>query len=281
MPRPSDRPRALAIRARLSAVVGAVVAIAGVPAAAWPPSSLSRLSGFNRPGTEAAEPTPDAAERGPREIFPHVRIDLVAGLLEFDAVVPINAHAPDGSVVFLEVIACRRDSKEHEALAMTDALASHIHAGLLLLGLEPGSPGRWVWRGDTPEAIAPEGDEVRITIAWTDGEGVRIEHAATDLVVSRGDGRTLTGMLGAADADDPPGRFVFAGSRMVLHQGREFYDADGTGLIVGMHTFGSEVVALTRTMSPEASILEPEWIARRDLLPERGTAVVVRIRAGG
>lgn len=225
-------------------------------------------------------------------IFPHVRCLREAGVVEFDGQIAVHAHADDGSVVFLEVVACRPDTKEHEALVVSPALASHVHAALLLLEAEPGRPGGWDWIGQTLRTIEPAGTPLAITIAWADETGKDHEHAATDLIVNRADGRTLTeacagegisqhstaapGTSSFADQTDP--MFVFAGSRFVARDGSERYDADGTGLIVGLHTFGSETVAFKQTMSPEASVSEPEWIASRELLPARGTPVVVRIR---
>ena len=272
---------------------------------AWPPIGLWR-SRFAQPHAapvtppESAGDRPDATPSGLHEVFPHVRLDRDARLVEFDAVVPINAHATDGSVVFLEVIACRPDTKEHESLAMTRALASHVHAALLLLGLEPGSPGRWEWEGTTVRAVPPAGPALRITLAWTDADGTEHEHNACDLVVRRDPNATDTpgGALEVADdrdaestagaspttladtlrddfADTP---FVFAGSRFVVREGREWYDADGAGLVIGLHTFGGETIALAHAMHHEAQIEEPEWIARADLLPIRGTPVVVRVR---
>ncbi|MCA9287551.1 MAG: hypothetical protein KDA05_03145 [Phycisphaerales bacterium] len=299
------RPRRGRSRAshRLTHTVAAgACAVAASISLAWPPLGLWR-SRFTQQAAapitpltpaESANDQPDAANRGLHEVFPHVRLDLDACLVEFDAVVPINAHAADGSVVFLEAIACRPDTKEHESLAVTRALASHVHAALLLLGLEPGSPGRWEWEGTTIRAVPPTGPALRVTIAWTDVEGTEHEHDACDLIVRRDpdatDARavaresddaasaspqTLADALRADFADAP---FVFAGSRFVVREGREWYDADGSGLVVGLHTFGAETIALAHTMHHEAEIEAPEWIARADLLPTRGTPVVVRVR---
>ena len=71
--------------------------------------------------------------------------------------------------------------------------------------------------------------------------------------------------------------WVFAGSRLREFRGREVYDADGTGQLVGLHTFGSEVIAWTRVESPEAAVDAPQWLANNDLVPPIGTPVRVRI----
>ena len=73
----------------------------------------------------------------PMEVFPGVRLDRDAGYVEFDGTVPIIADAGDGTVVFLELMVCIPDTKEHEALVMAPVKPSHVHAALLALGLEP------------------------------------------------------------------------------------------------------------------------------------------------
>ncbi|MEZ6233582.1 MAG: YdjY domain-containing protein [Phycisphaerales bacterium] len=284
-------------RACCFASIVAMVASAACPtvALAWPPLGLWRTRyappPTSTPSTPLAPPRsvperPDLAASqaqtpGLDEVFPHVRLDRDARLVEFDAVVPINAHATDGSVVFLEAIACRPDTKEHESLAMTRAMSSHVHAALLLLGLEPGSPGRWEWEGTAARAVPPTGPALRVTIAWTDADGTNHEHDACDLIVRRDPNATAATTLTLAHtlrADFADAPFVFAGSRFVVREGREWYDADGAGLVIGLHTFGGETIALAHTMHHEAEIEEPEWIARADLLPTRGTPVVVRVR---
>ena len=40
----------------------------------------------------------------------------------------------------LELVACARDSKEHESIVVLGARPIHIHTALLLLGAKPGTP---------------------------------------------------------------------------------------------------------------------------------------------
>lgn len=66
----------------------------------------------------------------------------------------------------LEMFACLKQTKEHESIVAVDAKAQVIHAGLLALGAEPGSPVHW-----TPEFKPPTGTRIEIHVQWTDDNG--------------------------------------------------------------------------------------------------------------
>lgn len=232
----------------------------------------------SRPATASDDPARDhspppppevAAPEGPREVFPFVRVDREAGFVEIDGIVPIDAHHPRTPRVYLEAIVCATDTKDHESLVATRARPSHVHAALLLLGIEPGRPGTWDWSGTTIRAVPPQGPRVVVEIL-VEGK----PQTPADWVVSARDGRKL----GEAE---PGEGFLFAGSQGVRRQSREMYRADGEGCIVGLTTFGGEVIAWSRMHSPEADIEEPVWIANKDVVPPVGTPVVVRIRRVG
>jgi hypothetical protein len=208
---------------------------------------------------------------GLRELFPHVRADVAAKLIEFDGTVPINCHDPRTPRVYLEVTVCTPDTKEHETLVVTPARPSHVHAALLAAGFNAGSPGSWTWDGKKITPHPPTGDGLEVLIAYTDKSGREVEAPATSWIVNADNGARFN-----AGRD---GGFVFAGSGIVKRQGREVYDADGSGLLIGLTTFGSEAIAWSQVISPEAEVAEPEWIADPKVVPEFGTAVVVRIRA--
>lgn len=186
--------------------------------------------------------------------------------------VPIDAHNDKTPRVFLEVLVCSRNSKEHEALVVTDAKASHVHAAMLMIGLEPGSPGAWRWaEGATrPEAVAPKGPRVRVTVRPIGGEAVEIR----EWVVQR-DGVTRL----------PAGEhLVFAGSMFrtlgAPGQAREVYGADADGTIVGLTAFGAETIAWSGMYSPETAVEQPAWMADAGRVPRFGTEVEVVIEAG-
>ena len=220
--------------------------------------------------TPASTPTETIPPANLVAIFPHVRLDAQRRVIEFDGFVPIDCHHEQTPVVYLEVIACARDSKEHESLVATDAKASHIHAAMLMLGIEPGVPGRWTFDGGEVQSHAPTGPAVSITIAYQRGS-TWVESPAHEWV---------TTTEGAAHPLTPPadGRaWLFAGSRIVTWQGADYYDADGTGVIIGLTTFGSEVIAWHEVFSHDSAVQTPEWIANTAKVPPVMTPVVVRI----
>lgn len=259
---------------RTAAVFLAILAAGCAALAAQPAADPPKPDKAPEPRPKQAEPVPPPAptvpDDGPREIFPHVRVDAKAKLVEFDGIVPINAHDEQTPVVYLEVVACTPDTKEHEALVMTKALPSHVHAALLLIGLDPGTPGSWQTEGETIVSVPPTGSEVRIELVHEDEDGKQVISPANEWIVNAETGEVFGQGEGAG--------WVFAGSRVRQRGEREVYDADGAGTLIGLTTFGSETVAWRKVISPEAEVQEPEWIARRERVPAAGTAVRVRIR---
>lgn len=230
------------------------------------------------PSPKAPEPTPAEPVEAPtpapkpepvRELFPGLRLDRSAGAVEFDGEIVQDGRA--GGVTYLELLACRPNSFEHEAIVLSPITASNLHAALLLAGGLPGSPGRYTF-DQTTKAVtphAPTGAGVRIVVRWEEG-GVRKERPLAEMVKDVKTGRSLAATPGA--------RFVFAGSGFLKRKdGTERYAADVSGSLIGLCTFGDETVAWSRVVSPEESIDEPEWIVDPAGVPPKGTRVVVRL----
>lgn len=183
--------------------------------------------------------------------------------VEIEGFVPIDAQNADTPDVFLETVLCAVDSKEHESLVATAVRPSDIHAALLLVGLEPGAPGSWSFDGGRMVSSAPAGASVEVSIL-VGGERFTPEQWIVGIEGERFESRG----------------YVFAGSYFKRTPRGERYEADADGVIVGLHTFGSEVVAEGRVMSHDSGVAEPEWIAK-STMPAYGTEVTVRIEAGG
>jgi hypothetical protein len=202
------------------------------------------------------------------EIFPHVRIDLTQRALLIDATSIFDLSGVDPAEVWLEVIVCTPDTREHEAVLLSSAQAAHVHAGLLLLGLEPGSPGRWerVDGGEDHRRVPPTGPAVDVDFIL-ERDGTIVEEPAASWVINALTGESMG-----------PGRFIFAGSRIVQVGDEARYDADWEGTLVGLATFGAETIGWSNVISPDSAVDEPVWIINADRYPPPGTSVTVRIR---
>lgn len=191
-----------------------------------------------------------------------VVIDRERRSVRFAGIVPINAK----EWTMLEVLVCNPDSREHEALVMTRARPSHIHAALLALGARPGRPGGLFWDGEGFEMREPSGPPIGVRFA--------VEGAA------EGEGENWV------DARDwfttqPPNpldtAWRFTGS--VLSGDRYAADTDGT--IVSLVSFGTEPIG----MSPAVTEVDAErgfdFVARPERVPPFGTPVTVELRLLG
>jgi len=80
----------------------------------------------------------------------------------------------------------------------------------------------------------------------------------------------------------PDVRWVFAGSRFETLPdtlgGGEIYLADESGSIIGLVTFGDEVLGLDRVIADDAEVAPPEWEAHTERMPDVGTKVTIVLR---
>lgn len=214
-----------------------------------------------------------------REVFPGVRLDKTGGGIEFEGEIAVDAHSKETPNVFLEVIICRADSREHESIVVTKALPSHVHAALLLLGAQPGAPASW--KKDEQGSIVsvpPKGQSVAVTITFVAPSGLLYTLPVADMVKSQRGGTKLgVPPKGVAFPTTGIDRFVFAGSRFMKVQGAERYAADISGTVVGLCSFGDEPIAWTGVFSPDAATEEPQWMIDATVTPPKGTKVTVRM----
>ena len=192
-----------------------------------------------------------------------VEVELPAGIVSFPGFIALDEG-------WLEVGVCRQGTREHEAVVVTGALPSIVHAGLLLAGLDSGRPGGYHPNG---AAFGPEGDPVLVVIQPLDEAGgpvgEPIPFAAAVL-----DTRT--------PEETPTLGWVFAGSAVLPNPASmgpgEYYAADYGGSVVGLSTFGDEVLGAVEMRSPDSGVDEAVWKIRKGVLPPEGTPVRVVIR---
>ncbi len=195
--------------------------------------------------------------------FPGITADRASGTVEIEAWSCLDAG-------WLEQIACAPDTREHEALIVIEARPSEIHAALLLVGAAPGRPGSWSYENRVLAFEAPEGDSLELRLR-SQRDGKTVEEPVADWIVSD-DGQTPF----------PLRPWIFAGSILAPNpewmEPGEHYVADMTGSIVGLVTFGDEVIAWPEVLPDQESVRPPEWRVREDHVPPLGTKVTLIIR---
>lgn len=253
--RAADLDSSRSVRAASLAVLAAT-AVAAIAACRSAPPGPASPGARSHPG-----------ESDPREIFPHVRLDASRKIVEIDATVPIRLDDPEAPNVYLEQVACTPDTREHEVLLVTRARPSHVHAALLLLGLEPGAPASWRKEGDRLVAVPPRGDAVSVELVFLRPDGTPAAAHPVEWIIHK-----------HTRMHPPRVNWIFAGSMSIRRDGRESYAADGEGTLIGLASFGSEVLAWPTVISPESSVDEPVWIADERSVPAMHTPVVIRLR---
>jgi hypothetical protein len=259
---------------------------APAPAPARPPTRAPEALAPAPPAPPA--PAASAAPSAPgggvlTPVFPHVRVDRSARAVEFDATVALDALDPGTPRVFLELLCCTPDTREHESLLVTPAQAAHVHAALLLVGLRPGAPGQVRFPAadapGTPIAfLPPSGDAVNIELRWTGADGRARTATPSDWV------RHAT--TGAPFPRDASHAWVFGGSGFGPAGGQagaqsEVYAAQGAGTLISLTTFGTDTIAPRAVYSPDSGVHEPVWIADTRSVAPIGTKVAVRVTPAG
>jgi hypothetical protein len=180
---------------------------------------------------------------------------------EFDVWVDAKQKAVivDGQVSLregmLEMFACTRNTKEHEAIVSVNSKAYVIHAALLLVGAEPGRPAQFV-----PKYRPPSGTEIEVTVEWQDERGKLQTARAQDWILDINTKKPMA---------HP---FVFAGSSFWTDEetGKKFYQAEGGDLIC-VSNFSTAMLDIPVESSPENSELAFEAYTKR--IPPLGAPV--------
>jgi len=214
--------------------------------------SLLATAGTSYAAEAKKEPTSQAARKIVK--IGEVRVDLKKRQVSFDSEVCLK----EGVLEFLLV---QWQSKTHESILHTKAKASHIHAGLLMLGLSAGKPARWSGQQMGSRFLPPAGAGLKIKVVWKDGKGN---------AQSADPGEWLTGQEG--EDIDLPERWIFIGSD-ILPTGRYWAELDGE--IISLTNFPSAVIDVPFHSS---SVNDQRGIyANAQKIPATGTKVEVVI----
>lgn len=186
----------------------------------------------------------------------------------------------------LELFACRRGSKEHESIVVTTAPAYLLHAGLLVLGAEAGSPVQF-----HPEFRPASGSEIEILVRWREESGELRQCRAQDWVQDISGMYQMYRNIVANQFEDelhPHDQWeawktmsqpwVFAGSLFVRdeHSGREIYLADQEGVLICVANFPSALLDVPIESSTVNAALMFRCFTER--IPPIGTQVTLILK---
>lgn len=166
---------------------------------------------------------------------------------------------------WLEQVVCSPGTREHESIMVTSVEASALHAALLAAGQTPGRPGAWRWEGDRVHLDPPAGSSLEVMVSE-----------------DRLDWVPLLDWITNSEGRSPKGHWVFGGSTFrkpnSVPVGTSLYEADLSGSIIGLVTFGDETLGFSAVIPDEVDAAPEEWRARTRSIPEIGTTVHVRVR---
>jgi hypothetical protein len=205
------------------------------------------------------------AARGPRvlEPFEGITVRPDAQVVEIRAWSCLDAG-------WLEQIACSPRTREHETLVVVKVKPSDVHAALLLAGFQHGAPGSWTFENEVLSFIPPTGDRLEVLVRY-ERNGQTVEEPIGTWILDA-EGRPSF----------PDKAWVFAGSMFAENPDwmgpGEHYVADQTGSIIGLVTFGDEVVGFEEVFSDQQSVQPLAWQVRIDYVPPVGTPVTVILR---
>ncbi len=141
----------------------------------------SRLSATDNEKTETQEHTIDIPKTWKRLFKNEVWVDfkskqvIVGGMICFE-------------VGPLEMFACPVNTKEHESVVATNALSSEVHAALLAVGADKGTPAQW-----DPEYKPATGPVIDVQVTWFDeDEKKTVTRSARSMIRDSRTGQPMT-----------------------------------------------------------------------------------------
>lgn len=230
-------------------------------------SALSPCATFAQLGAPQDAPTTTTEREDPNRIKapPQPPLPDPKGAQRLDPKYPIWIDPKEKTVIvdgqvclrrgMLEMFACLRNTKEHEAVIAANTKAFLVHAGLLRLGAQPGHPARF-----QPEYKPPEGTEIEVLVKWRDEKGQMQKARAQDWIMDIRTKKTMSYP------------FVFGGSSFWTDPdtGKQHYQAEG-GDFVCVSNFGTAMLDIPVRSSQSNEELEFEAFTEK--IPLVGTPV--------
>lgn len=206
----------------------------------------------DRPQLADVEPKDEEAQVG-------MKIDKEARSVTLQAKVVLREG-------WLETLACRPGTKEHESLLVIETPPSVVHFGLLAVGAQPGEPLKLLPAEDNEmRALPPVGQAVKIEFTY-ELAGQKKTVPAQKWVSLNNTEELLP--------DDP---WVFAGSELRKFGEEKVYMADIDGIVISLVNFGSDMLARNHSLTDNNAVHNMAFTANTALIPEVGTSVEVRL----
>ncbi len=183
--------------------------------------------------------------------LPHISVDVSQRQVRVDCTM-LGIDTP------LEFFCVLKGTNEHESVLRTEALPSHIHFALLMLGLEPGEPVHYVQA--SKRWIPPDGKPVNISVEFMK-EGKLVTLPASALI------RDIH-----TKRQQPPHSWIFTGSKLSPDGA---YAADITGYLVSVVNFDLTTIDIPDLASSANETLE--WEINKAAAPVLGSAVTMII----
>ena len=159
----------------------------------------------------------------------------------------------------LELLMCRKPSKEHEAILHAEVDAREIHAALLVAGAKPGAVVQY-----QPKFVPPSGTRIKITLQYEKKPGQIVTVDAKKWVRNVKTRKAL-------DVD-----WVFAGSQFFQDpddKTRPPYYMANSGDVITVSNFTDAMLDLPIDSSKDNNDLSFECFTER--IPEKGTKVTM------
>lgn len=198
-------------------------------------------------------------------------------------IVAVDATVIRPSESWLELLACTRGTKEHEALLVVDAAPSHVHLALLMIGLQPGRPMSFkeigvysydldarypfVLKRHWPKFIPvpAQGPMIAVTLAHQ-RDGQTVETPANEWVINQRTGEVMADNL-----------WQFTGSVWAsTDDGRDIYLADVNGSVLSLVHFGDDLLARPTDLTRDTD--HAIWAINESAVPEVGVKVKIRLQ---
>jgi|AntRauTorckE6833_2_1112554.scaffolds.fasta_scaffold15506_2 hypothetical protein len=226
-------------------------------------------------GKEPAENPLAELSEGREELkLPGIRVLIKERYVDVDSKVCLDSG-------MLELIACTKDSKEHESLIAIDAKAAHVHAALLLIGARPGNPAtskrvdgeqvRWIH-------VPPRGQNIDVFLVLENKEGVPTEYPISHFLTRAEEHEVYTTEEDEEKPKEfPTNTFLFAGSHVFKDgESEPVYLSDESGNVISIATFGDELLCLPGFHEHGNEGLV--WEIDSEKLPPLGTKVILRLK---